>query len=111
VKKKGSAIASATPTARIAATVLVFARVDPAPAERPDALATRMSAIVDAPQPLPVDVAVHLGRRQGRVAEQLLDDPQVGAALEQVRRERVAKAVWVRDEPTERRRVEPAPPD
>jgi len=36
---------------------------------------------------------VDLGRREALVAQQLLDDPQVGAALEQVRRERVAERV------------------
>src|SRR4051794_31995692 len=38
---------------------------------------------------------VQLGRAEIRVAEHLLDAPQVGAALEQVRRERVAQEVWV----------------
>ena len=39
------------------------------------------------------DVRVDLGRRQALVAEQLLDDAQVGAAVEQVRRERVPERV------------------
>ena len=39
------------------------------------------------------EVGVDLGRLEVRVAEQLLHDPQVGAALEQVRRERVAQGV------------------
>ena len=64
--------------------------------------------VVDLAQALGVDVAVHLGRRERRVAQQLLDRPQVGAALEQVRRERVAQAVRVRDEPAQRRGVQAA---
>ena len=67
-----------------------------------------MGAVVDLPQSLGVDVAVHLRRRERGVAEQLLDRAQVGAALEQVRRERVAQAVRVGDEPAQRRGVEPA---
>ncbi len=43
------------------------------------------------------------------MAEELLDRPQVGPAFEQVRRERVAQAMRVGDEPAQRRRVEPAP--
>ena len=42
------------------------------------------------------------------MAEQLLDRAQVGAALEQVRRERVAEAVRVRHQAAQRRGVEPA---
>ena len=41
------------------------------------------------------DVRVELGRRQVGVAEHLLHRAQVGAALEQVRRERVAEEVGV----------------
>ena len=40
------------------------------------------------------------------MAEQLLDRAEVGAALEQMRREGVAKAMRMRDEPAERRGVE-----
>ena len=43
------------------------------------------------------------------MAEQLLDRAHVGAALEQVRRERVPEAVRVRDEPPQRRGVQPPP--
>ena len=39
------------------------------------------------------DVGVDLGRRQALVAEQLLDDPQVRAAVEEVGREAVAQRV------------------
>ena len=39
------------------------------------------------------DMGVDLGRREALVAEQLLDDPQVGAAVEQVGREAVAEGV------------------
>ena len=46
--------------------------------------------------PAPVrDVRVELGRAEVGVAEHLLDAAQVGAALEQVRRERVAEQVRV----------------
>ena len=55
-----------------------------------------MRAVVDPAQALAVDVAVDLRRRERAVAEQLLDHAQVGAALEQVRRERVAQPVRVR---------------
>ena len=63
--------------------------------------------VVDAAQPAGVDVAVHLRRRERRVAEELLDRPEVGAALEEMRRERVPETVRVGDEPPERRCVEP----
>src|SRR5690348_16591868 len=66
-----------------------------------------MGTVIDASQPAPVDVAVDLCRREGAVAEELLDDAEVGAALEQVRREGVAQAVRVGDEAAERARVEP----
>src|SRR5256885_16685249 len=39
-------------------------------------------------------VRIDLGRREALVAEQLLDDAQVRAALEEVRRERVAEGGW-----------------
>ena len=48
-------------------------------------------ADVEAVEAAGVDVAVDLGGRERGVAEQLLDRAQVGAALEQVRRERVAE--------------------
>src|SRR5437867_2902388 len=70
-----------------------------------------MRMVVDAPQPLCIDVAVHLRRRERAVAEQLLDRAQVGAALEQVRRERVAEAMRVRGEAPQRRRIEAASAD
>ena len=65
-----------------------------------------MRAIVDAPQPASIHVAVDLGGRERRVAEELLDHAQVGASLEQVRRERVAQTVRVPEEPAQRARVE-----
>src|SRR5579885_152022 len=64
--------------------------------------------VVDLAKALRVDVAIHLRRRQRRVAEQLLDRAQVGAALEQMRRERVPQAVGTAHEPSQRRRVETA---
>ena len=42
------------------------------------------------------DVRVDLRRAQAGVAEQLLDDAQVGAALEQMAGERVSQRVWRR---------------
>src|SRR5215210_6649341 len=65
-----------------------------------------MGAVVDAAQALAVDVAVHLRRRERAVAEQLLDRTQVGAALEEVRRERVPEPVRMSERPAQRRRVE-----
>src|SRR6478609_2657702 len=65
-----------------------------------------MRMVVDAPQPLRVDVAVHLGRREGAVAEELLDRAQIGAALEQMRRERMAQAMRMRNETAQGRGVE-----
>jgi hypothetical protein len=47
-------------------------------------------AVVDAPQAAAVHVAVQLGGRERAVAEELLDRAEVGAALQEVRRERVA---------------------
>jgi hypothetical protein len=41
------------------------------------------------------------------VPQQVLDRAQVGAALEQVRRERVAQAVRVPDEASDEARIEP----
>ena len=67
-----------------------------------------MRVVVHLAEPLCVDVAVHLRRRQGRMAEELLDRAQVGAALEQMGCERVAEAMRMRDEAAHRRRVETA---
>ena len=52
-----------------------------------------MGPTVDVPDPLPGQMRVQLGRGDARMSEQLLDDPQVGPALEQVRRERVPERV------------------
>jgi hypothetical protein len=43
------------------------------------------------------------------MSQQLLNHAQVGAALEEVRREGVAQPVWVTEEPPHRARVEPSP--
>ena len=45
-----------------------------------------MGEVIDLPQALGVDMAVDLSGRERGVAEQLLDRPQVGAALEKMRR-------------------------
>ena len=65
-----------------------------------------MRTVVDAAQPFAVDVAVDLRRRQGAVPEQLLDRAQVGAALQQMRRERVAQSMRMREHSAHRRGVE-----
>ena len=55
----------------------------------------RVSAEVDLASPAIRDVRVALGRAEVGVAEHLLDAAEVGAALEEVRRERVAQQVGV----------------
>lgn len=52
-----------------------------------------MSLAVGLPKPLTGDMRVDLGRRQGRVTEQLLDRPQVSATLEQMGCHGVSKSV------------------
>src|ERR1043165_6971605 len=52
-----------------------------------------MGPSVDVPDPLPGEVRVQLGRGDTRMTEQLLDDAQIGTALEQMGRERVAQRV------------------
>ena len=54
---------------------------------------TRVEAIVDRPQPRLEHVRVDLRRRQIGVAEHHLDRAQIGAAFEQMRRERMAQDV------------------
>src|SRR5436190_10163358 len=53
----------------------------------------RMSSGVHLADPLTGHVGVQLGRGDTRMTEQLLDDPQVGPTLEQVRREGMTKRV------------------
>ena len=55
--------------------------------------ALRVRLLVDVEQLRRVDVGVALGGAQPGVAEQLLDGPEIGAALQQVRRERMAQRV------------------
>ena len=62
----------------------------------------RMGPSVDAAQAARRDVRVDLRRRQVGVAEELLDDPQVGAAVEEVRGERVAQRVRATHRPAGR---------
>src|SRR6187401_2704859 len=50
-----------------------------------------MRPTVDVPDPLPGQMRVELGRGDTRMSEQLLDDPQVGPAFEQMRGERVTQ--------------------
>src|SRR5438270_1034799 len=68
-----------------------------------------MRAVVGAAKVARVDVAVGLRRREGAVAEELLDRPEVGAAVEQVCCERVTEAVRVRGDAAQRGGVEAAP--
>src|SRR5262245_9242316 len=67
-------------------------------------------SIVDAPQSPAVDMAVDLCRAQRAVAQQLLDDAEVGSAFQEMRRERVPQVVGMRNHPAERARVEAATP-
>ena len=46
-------------------------------------------------QPLLIDMRIDLRRRNIGVAQHLLNDPQIGAVPEQMRRETVSKKVWV----------------
>ncbi len=65
-----------------------------------------MGSVIDLAESAGVDVAVRLRRRERAVAEELLDHAQVGAALEEMRRERVPQPVGVREEPPDRARVQ-----
>src|SRR5439155_20212781 len=67
----------------------------------------RVRLVVDAAQAAAVYMAVQLRRRQRAVTQQVLDRAQVGAALQQVRRERMPQAVRMREHAAQRRRVEP----
>src|SRR5471030_3318240 len=53
----------------------------------------RMKLPVDLPQPVAGDVRVNLRRADIRVAEQFLDDTQIRAMLQQMRREAVPQHV------------------
>src|SRR5215218_6401654 len=55
-------------------------------------------------------MAVDLRGRERAVAEQFLDDAEIGPALDEVSGERVAEAVRVGEEPPQGARVEPAAP-
>src|SRR5579863_3912515 len=74
------------------------------------AAGARVRAAVDRKQPLHLDVGVFLGGRERGVPEQLLDRPQVGAALQQVGGEGVPQGVRV-DAPGERRLLDPVVED
>ena len=52
-----------------------------------------MRPVVHLPQSLLTDLCVHLRRRDRRVTEELLHDPQVGTVVKQMRRARVPKHV------------------
>ena len=53
----------------------------------------RVRGVVDLEQVIGRDVGVALRRRERRVTEELLDRAEIGAAVEQVRRARVAERV------------------
>src|SRR5437764_15176009 len=72
----------------------------------PPGLTAWMGAVVHSSEAAAVDMAVDRRRRKRRVAEQLLDRPQVCAALEQMRRERMPQPVRMRRDPPHRARVE-----
>src|SRR4051812_3135469 len=68
-----------------------------------------MGMVVDAAEPLRVDVAVHLRGRERAVTEQFLDRAEIGAALEQVRGEGMPQAMRVLDEAAQGRGIETSP--
>src|SRR5690606_20388224 len=73
-----------------------FTRWGAAPRPGASALAgARMRAVVDAGEVLEIEVRVHLGGADIRVAEQLLDGPQVAAGLEEMAGEGMAQHVGV----------------
>ena len=59
--------------------------------------------LVHRSQSVTSDVSVDLGGRKIGVAQELLDGPEVGSALEQVRRVGVAQGVRVQDPPVGQR--------
>ena len=59
----------------------------------PAASGSGVRLLIRCPQPLDADMRVDLGRRERSVTEQLLDAPEVRAALEQVRGGRVPQPV------------------
>ena len=52
-----------------------------------------MGCGVDGKQAVAIDFGVNLGRRQGGVAEQFLDLPEIAAGREQMRRKGMAQRV------------------
>src|SRR5215218_5211828 len=65
-----------------------------------------MGSVIDLAKAAGVDVAVRLRRRERAVTEELLDHPQVSAALEEVGGECMPQAVGVGEEPADRARVQ-----
>ena|SRR5437016_6635264 len=57
-------------------------------------LSLRMSSVVNLDQFFHRDVSVNLRGRESRMAQQLLNIAQVSAAVEQMRRKRMAERVW-----------------
>src|ERR1041384_8575130 len=56
-------------------------------------LRSRMSLVVNRRELVQVEMRVALRRGETRVAQQLLNDPEVRAAIQQMRRERMAQPV------------------
>src|SRR5262245_9362804 len=67
--------------------------LSPGPAAALGESGAGMRRLVDRPKALGRDLRVHLGRRDAGVAEQLLDDPDVGAPLQHVRGARMTEDV------------------
>ena len=65
-----------------------------------------MGSVIDLAESAGVDVAVRLGRGERAVSEELLDHAQVGAALEEMGRERMPESVRVGEEAPNRARVQ-----
>jgi hypothetical protein len=53
-----------------------------------------MRLVVHSPKPSDRHVRIELSGGQGGVAQELLDDPQISTALEQMRRRAVPQAMW-----------------
>ena len=58
-------------------------------------LCARMKLAMHSLEPLLIDMGIDLGRRYVGVAQHFLDDPQIGAVPEQMRRETVPEKMWI----------------
>src|SRR5206468_4260307 len=89
----GAAPGPARPRAAIAASVAASAQFRNSKFEFRGCLGLRMRISIDLAQPCGVEVRVLLSRRERRMAEQLLNRPQVGPRLQKVRGEGVPQRV------------------